>query len=86
MLVTVPPAAPSWTDQVTAWFVALATAAVNEAVPPVVSVLVAGFTATVTAGEVGGGAVAEIVAVELLVASATLVASTWYVPTVDGAV
>ena len=81
-----PPAAPSWTYQVTAWFAVFATVAVNEADSPVVSEVVDGFTVTAMAGEGGGGAVTEIVAVELAVVSATLVATTWYVPATAGEV
>jgi hypothetical protein len=84
--VTVPPAAPSWTYQVTAWFAVFATVAVNEADPPVVSEVVDGFTVTAMAGEGGGGVVTEMVAVELAVVSATLVATTWNVPVASGAV
>jgi hypothetical protein len=66
--------------------VVLATVAVNEADPPVVSELVDGVTVTAMAGEGGGGAVTEIVAVALAVVSATLVATAWYVPVTAGAV
>ena len=72
-LVTMPPAAPSWTDQFTAWFVVLATVAVNEAEPPAVTVAAEGFTLTVMTG---AGAVTVTVATAYLVVSAWLVATT----------
>ncbi len=73
---TVPPAAPSWTYQVTDWFAVFATVAAKEADPPVVSEVVDGFTVTAMAGEGGGGEVTEIVAVAFAVAAAALVATT----------
>jgi hypothetical protein len=75
-LVTVPPAAPSWTDQVTAWFEVFATVALRETDPPVVSAAVEGFRFTETAGGGGGGAVTVMVAVADLEVSATLRAIT----------
>ncbi len=72
-LVTVPPAAPSWTDQSTAWYEVLATAAVNEVVPPAVTVAADGFTLTEM---IGAGAATATVATALLVVSTWLVATT----------
>ena len=80
---TVPPP-DSWTDQVTAvdWpAVVPVTVAVNVAVPPTRTVAVPGDRDTATTGVL----VTEMVAVALFDGSATLVATTWNVPTLPGA-
>ncbi len=76
-LLIVPPAVPSWTDHVTAWFVLFVTVAANDTAPPTVTAAVDGVTETATDGGGGAGAVAVRVDVELAVGSATLVALTW---------
>jgi hypothetical protein len=72
--VIVPPEAPSWTDQVTAWFAEFATDAAKEVEPPVLREMLVGLTVTATGG---GGAVTVMVAVADLDVSATLRAITW---------
>src|SRR5882672_6073990 len=82
---TVPPAAPSCTDQVTAvdWpAVVPATTAVNERVPPGVVSVACGETATDTPPP----AATVTVAVSVLEGSAMLAATTWKVPVIAGAV
>ena len=80
-----PPAAPSCTDQVTAPDCPLTvpvTVAVKDMVPPGLTEALAGDTETL----ITGGAVTVTVATADRVGSATLVATTWKVPAVPGAV
>ncbi len=49
-LVTLPPAEPSRTDQITDWFVVFATVSASAMLAPVVRVAVEGLTETVTGG------------------------------------
>ena len=77
VVLIVPPAVPSWTDHVTAWFVLFVTVAANDIAPPVVTAALAGVTETAIDGGGGGGAATVKVDVALAVVSATLVAATW---------
>jgi hypothetical protein len=72
----VPPAAPSWTDQVQAVSEEPVTLQVKLFDPPATTLVDFGLTVTATAGG-GGAAVTVTVAVALFVGSALLVATTW---------
>jgi hypothetical protein len=71
---TLPPEAPSLTDQVTAVLEVPVTVALNVNVWQASTAAVVGLIATATAG---GGAVTVTVAAALLVESAWLLATTW---------
>ena len=76
-MVTEPPAAPSWIDQVTAVLLLPVTVAVKVALWHASTAADVGAMATTTGGGGGGGACTVTAAVASCVGSATDWASTW---------